>query len=235
MKLPLTLAVLASLLSVAALVSSRLGDRVGASQDKARGVLMRESSEASRLLELEAEVEELRRRLLERDLTPADVPAATGARTEAVDFATRAELEALREELMEAFAARPGPAPAPGQVDWGFKDRVESTLEQLERERQVEKLETWQAERLERLEETMPKIRDWLELTPSQGERMRSALLAQWEREAELTRRWQAGEDAGVLGEIKQEDRQAHRDELASFLTPAQLERYEERPDPGVK
>jgi hypothetical protein len=55
---------------------------------------------------------------------------------------------------------------------------------------------------------------------------MRSALLAQYDREAELTRRWQAGEDPAVLGELERSDGEAHIAELAGLLSTAQFERY---------
>ena len=52
----------------------------------------------------------------------------------------------------------------------------------------------------------MPRIEAGLELAPDQSSQTRSALLARYDREAELTRCWEAGEDP--IGEIKRSDRE---------------------------
>ena len=55
---------------------------------------------------------------------------------------------------------------------------------------------------------------------------MRTALLNKFERESELIRRWEAGEDDEILGEQKASDRETLRVELSRFLSPEQLETY---------
>ena len=48
----------------------------------------------------------------------------------------------------------------------------------------------------------------------------------EYEREADILRRWEEGEGDEVLGSMKLNDREVHRTELAAFLTEEQLETY---------
>ena len=73
---------------------------------------------------------------------------------------------------------------------------------------------------MERLDEAMPKIETLLELTQDQSGQMRSALLAQYDPEAELTRRWEAGEGPEILGEIKRDEGAASRGEACQPALP---------------
>lgn len=183
---------------------------------------------------LDALVEE-NQRLRER-LVALEMRASAGESRRApleADRVTREEFEALRDELRAALEG--APAAALAGAPEAFEERVASTLIELRRQEAVEKVRGWQEERIEQLDETLPKIESWLELTPAQSDRMRSALLTQYDREAELTRRWEAGEDPEVLGEVKRQDREAHFEDLSRFLGQDQLERYSERALRGGK
>lgn len=155
--------------------------------------------------------------------------------TNAEDPVTQEEFDAFRDEVREALAGGKALAAELTTGPEGFRDQVAESLTEILRDEAADKVRTWQEERLERLDETMPKVETWLELTPSQSDQMRSALLAQYDREAELTRRWEAGEDPVVLGELKLSDREAHLAQLELFLAPAQFESYSVSGDSGGK
>lgn len=136
------------------------------------------------------------------------------------------EFEAFQEEVREALEGLAGQSATGAAGEGDFKDQVATTLSEIRKDEAVGKVRAWQEERLERLDRTMPKMESWLQLSGDQSARMRSALLARYEREAELIRRWEAGESDEVLGEIKGSDREAHLSDVAAFLTPQQLDDY---------
>lgn len=156
-------------------------------------------------------------------------PTTESAPRQGADAVTRAEFDALRDEV-RGLLDRPAPlASSADTEDDAFKEQVATTLSQIRKDEAVAKVRANHEKRVERIDETMPKIDRWLELTPQQSSEMRSALLAQYERDAELARRWEEGEDDEVLGEIKRTDREAHIADVSAFLTPAQLETYSSR------
>jgi len=222
-KLPLTAALVALVLSVIALA------KLPNEPPPTEAVSVRPSATdavadlAARLSELAAENRELRERLAALERRPAP---SVRRQPVAGDWASKEELAELREELLAALAARGAEGSAAAADPAELEQRVASTLSKLRHAEAVEKVRSYHEERSERLEETLPKIEEWLELAPYQTEAMRTALLAQYEREAELVRRWEAGEDSELLGEQKTADREAHRADVTVFLTPAQLETY---------
>ena len=68
-----------------------------------------------------------------------------------------------------------------------------------------------------------------------QSGEMRTALEARYEREADLTMRWEAGEATEALGEQKRTDYETHQADLALILTPEQLATYRSRRGGGGK
>ena len=88
-------------------------------------------------------------------------------------------------------------------------------------------------EQAARLDETMPTLEEWLALTPHQADKMRSVLLSRLDRETEYLRLWEQGADEEILSELKVSDHEAHLEELAGFLTAAQLETYLSRGTAG--
>jgi hypothetical protein len=227
MKNPLLILLIAVSLSVTALALTFVNRNSAGSQAEAESVAVAHDPSDSLLLRVEDLWDEnraLRDRLSALELRP--LPASSSRVPVVTGFATLEEFEAFRDEVRELLDERKAiPAELANEPD-GFKDHVASTLAEIRQEESVEKARAWQEEGLERLEESMPKFDTWLELTPYQSEQMRSALLVQYDRNAELTRRWEAGEDTQVLGEVKRTDREAHLTELSVFLTPEQLEVY---------
>jgi len=236
MKGPLIVSLVALALSAVA-VTSMLRGPEALEPDEGLSALPAPGPEVELLARVEAlseENSELRERLTKLELRPAAQkrePAMQGfATVEEVDV-LRSELAALREEL-----ASPDMLPArPIEASPAFKDQVASTLTQLRKQERVDKVRSQLDRRLEHLEETMPKINEWLGLSAHQSNEMRSALLARYDRESELVRRWEAGEDPELLGEVKVADREAHRNDVRAFLTPDQLATYESRQSSGGK
>ncbi len=227
MRAALGMATLALLLGGVALLAA-LSGRGAPGPERDPPALARAAPNAelrARLDALASENRDLRERLALLEARPAPdarAPATAG-------LATVEELEALRAELRAAVAARARPDEGAGDAAPVFKERVAETLSEIRHEEAVAKVRSQQERRLERLDETMPKVEEWLGLSPYQSDRMRSALLVQYEREAELVRRWEAGEDPELLGERKVADREQHLAEVAAFLSAQQYETYAAR------
>lgn len=228
------LPVLAILISALALCVSFFpgdGEHDSASTDE----LAAPAPDRSTELELEALREETRALRDRLSLLETVVPEEerTPLTTSVV---TREEFEALREELLAAMKATKGPGPAgvsPSSPE--FKEQLATTLSEIQRDKTVAKIRAGQEKRLARLDETMPKLESSLGLTRDQSDRMRSALLARYEREDDLLIRWESGEDPEVLGEIKLADRETHRVELEGILSADQLQTYQQMGRRGGK
>lgn len=227
MKNQLLLPLLALAIGASALALTLIDRNAPAPRDGASSGAVAYDAEgafAARVEELIVENQALRKRLSALELQPV---ASSGSRTPVdAGYVAQEEFDAFRDEMLEALAGSKAMAAKLASGPDGFKDQVASTLSEIRKDEAFGKVRAWQEKRLDRLDQTMPKIETWLELTTNQSGKMRSALLAQYDREAELTRRWKAGEDAEVIGEVKRSDREAHITDLSGFLTPAQLERY---------
>jgi len=237
MKTPLVLSLLAIVIATATFVSSLVG---GGSEGRRDAVELPAASGPDLGAALDLRVEELaeenralRERLALLELRPEPAPAM---RTPVTDgLVPRDEFEAFRDEVREALALK-SPSGLKGPVGAaGLKEEVVQALGEVRKAEAAEKVAKWREGRVDRLDETMPKLEASLGLTSAQSAQMRSALLAQYDREAELTRRWQAGEDPEALGEIKGTDRETHLAELSGILTPEQLESYTTRRNRGGK
>lgn len=179
----------------------------------------------TRLDELAAANRELRARLDELEHRAAPLP-----RVPVADFASKEELEALRAEvrelvpeLIQRTAASPGadvPEPA------SFEDRVAETLTAIRKQEKVTAVREKQEQRVARLDQDVARIDEWLQLDRRQTDELRTALLAQYERETELRRLWEEGVEDELLGERKRSDLESFRSDLEVFLTPAQLETF---------
>ena len=181
--------------------------------------------------ELAAENMALRERLgaLELDQVPSgSARAAVGS-----GLVSQEEFEAFREEVRLALEKKGSASAQLAKNPEVLKGQVASALHDIRKAESVGKVRAFAEGRLERLDESMPKMEDWLGLTSDQSAKMRTALLAQYDREAELIRRWEAGEDDQVLGELKRSDRERHMTELSGFLSPGQLETYSSGGGPG--
>ena len=185
----------------------------------------------ARIGELAQENRELRDRLTSLELRPAPEQRApvTGA------FVSREEFDAFRDELLASLGGSrrlveaSHEKPPPMELE-DFREHVAGVLYDIRKQEAVAKFRSLD-ERTAELDEDMPRFEEWLELTRDQSDRMRSVLLAQYEREADIIRRWEEGEDPEVLGAMKRNDREVHREELAEVLTPEQFETYTSRMD----
>ena len=138
-------------------------------------------------------------------------------------YVSMEEFEELRNELRKS-TARTNAAPT---EPIAFKEQVAGALTEIRKNEAVEKVETYYEERSARLDEDVAKISDWLELSPYQEDEMRTALAAQYAREAEVARLWKTGEvEDEVLGEMKRADGEAFQADLARNLSPDQLETF---------
>ena len=236
MKAPLIVALLALVLSavaLAAMLTTALSTEPRATDPALPMVSAHDADILAQLKSLTEENRDLRDRLATLELMPASSPSQRAPVT--AGFVPKEEFEAFRDEVRLALGSSGTPDGEALTSLPGFKEQIADTLSEIRHEEAVGKVRTRIAARLAKLDETMPRIDEWLELTLQQSSSMRTALLAQYDREAELVRRWEAGEDSEVLGELKRSDREAHRDELAGFLTPAQLETYASRSGGGGK
>jgi hypothetical protein len=138
------------------------------------------------------------------------------------DFATRAELDELRKELARLQGLESGV----GVPEQGFEDQVKSALKQVRQEERVDGVRRYQDARRERLDKDMLGLRDALSLDSRQEEDLRAALLAQYDREDALTRLWEEGVEAEVLGEQKAEALSAFQADLESALTEEQVQSF---------
>ena len=234
MKNPLFLSSIAVALGVAAVVISLTGRRPVASYDTSGETTESRdgrSAEAHRIEALTQRIRDLNERLSALELVPVAPPSSRspGAST----FVSREEFDSLRREVLKALSGRGTAASKGDSASDEFRDQVAATLSEIRKAEAVRNVRAKQESQIERLNERMPKIEGWLELTPDQSTRMRSALLAQYDRDAELTRRWEEGESDEVLGEIKRTNRETHLTELGQILTPAQLETYSLRGGKG--
>ena len=168
---------------------------------------------------------------LEGRSAPPGPPAALSG------YATEEELAALREELRMALGLR---APLAGRerLDPGsavFEEQVAEALSALRKQERARGYRAKQEGRLQWIAETMPKIEQWLALTPAQSGEMRAALEMQLQRDAQVLAAWEAGDGGESLGQVKQQNLQTHYQELSVILTPEQLQTYWSRVNGGGK
>ena len=207
---------------VGALVALSLGPRRDASADPAPATLPAESDRelVARIDALVNENLELRERLAVLETRPE--PAA---RTAVGDYVELAEFEAFREQVLEALAGVDSQALQPQTFD----KKVADALTAIRKEEQFEKVRKSQEQRTKRLDDDVEKVTEWLELDTRQASRMRSALLAQYDREDEVRRLWEEGADDELLGDRKRESGELFRQDLDSFLSVEQSEQFWER------
>ena len=218
MKVSLIFSFLALALSGVAVVGMLLDSAARAPRTEGEVVPVSPAVDA----ELLAEVQALRERLAAVELQPAPVsqriPVTEG-------FVTKEDFAAFQDEVREALE---GSALASTLQVPAFKEQLADTMEQIQRDEAVAKTDASYRKRVESLDDRMAKLGDILGLDRRQASRLRSELLAKYERDADLTRRWQLGEDAEVLGEVKATNHRVHQEELSAILTLEQLARYQD-------
>tara|TARA_R110002072_G_scaffold80149_16_gene184406 strand:+ start:2252 stop:2953 length:702 start_codon:yes stop_codon:yes gene_type:complete len=180
--------------------------------------------------ELEARLDELseENRLLRDRLAMIESGAVQEERTPiAVRFASQAEFEMFRDEVRDALAGMSSGGPLASSLKSPeFRDQLTDTLGEIRQTEAEVAIQQKRDARFDGLDTRMPKLEAQLGLTGEQSTLMRAALAAQIDRQAELSRRYTAGEDAAVLGELKLSDYNTHQEELAGFLTEEQLTTY---------
>ena len=170
-----------------------------------------ESTRAALLDELMLRVSALEARSVE----PARSDASVADSSELLG-----ELEALRDELRAALAR--GDSGAAVVNPELLADQVVAVVETREKEEKIDAYSKYQSDRQERLDEDLEFLGEKLGLVADQSERLRSVILAQYEREAEQLRLWQAGSSDEVVGELKQQDGELFDEELTGVLTDEQ-------------
>lgn len=168
--------------------------------------------------ELSERLDELSLRLSALETRPTE-PSRSEALA-ATDSNLREELESLRADL-EAALARLGAGQA-GQPTEELVERVATAFETKKKEEQVAFASKYQSDRVARLDEDMAYLGEKLGLAGDQSERLRSALLAQYEREAEQLRLWQEGTSTELVEELKESDGELFDEELQGVLTEEQ-------------
>lgn len=176
---------------------------------------------AARLDELEAQNAALRARLAELELRPAVEPRvpviAEGALVAREDFeALRAEVERLASGADAERPLRPD----------ALEAEVAEALQTIREQERFEAVRASQEKRLARLDQDVLKLEEHLGLDRYQSDRMRTILLEQYQREAEVRRLWEEGAGDEVLGEHKRGAAETFRTQLAGVLSEEQLESF---------
>lgn len=175
---------------------------------------------AARVEALVAENRALRERLEVLELRPAVEARAPVVSLDGL--VPQEEFDAFKDSVEQALAGLGGASPPAG----GLKEQVAEALGTIRKEERVQSVKASQERRVAGLDETMPKLEERLGLSPYQSGRLRSALLAQYEREAELIRLWEQSVDDELLGQRKTDDLRTFSDELAGFLSEEQLDAF---------
>jgi hypothetical protein len=170
---------------------------------------------------IDAVVEE-NRRLRDRISMLEARPMETQRAPITEDFVTRAELEALRQELL-AQAADSG-AQSADPLRW--KAQVAEALTQVRKDEAVQSTRNFQEKRLARLDDDLLIVQAKLQLEPSQTSALRPVLQAAYDREAEVRRLWESGVDPQMLADRKAGDLEMFRTDIGRVLTPTQLDTY---------
>ena len=225
MKDPAPLALLALVLSLAALAGVLLDSPSGAAPESTPPT----SSEVdpqllTRLDELAAENQTLRRDLDRLEMALSAQAAAAGRSAVGGESLSEGELEQLVEQVRGELQAQPGVG-AVAPVD--FTEQVASSLETIQREEATRKAEQRGASRSEKLAEQLPKAAQALGLSSDQEFDLQAAITGWYEAEAQMTQMWSEGGASEELGAFKEQSYGALESSLQAILSPQQLEDYQ--------
>lgn len=106
-----------------------------------------------------------------------------------------------------------------------FREYVGTTITDMRKQEAVPRLSNLLG-RVEKMGETIESMENWLGLTHTQSDRMKSLLLSQLDLEIEYLKKWEQGADNDLLAELKASDRVARDQELSEFLSATQLRRF---------
>ena len=212
MKTPLIVSILALALGGGAVVAVLMNPGAPGREEDAVGPVVADPD-----ADLLAEVAALRERIAELEMVPVATPIERAPAPEG--FVTREDFAAFREEVL---AALDGSSLVSSIQVPEFKDTLEDTLDEINRDKAIEKTNASYQRRVDGIDDQMAKLDASLGLDRQQSNALRSELLAKYERDAEMSRRWHQGEDPEVIGEVKMTNHQMHQDGLSSILTPEQ-------------
>ena len=99
-------------------------------------------------------------------------------------------------------------------------------LKSIRKDERAEAVREYQEKRSERIDDDMVRLEKLLKLTPYQSSEVRTALIAQYEREAELRQMWEDGVDAAIVGERKRSDGETFKADLETVLDQDQVETF---------
>ncbi|MEM6672883.1 MAG: hypothetical protein AAF726_08555 [Planctomycetota bacterium] len=150
---------------------------------------------------------------------------------QAGDAVTRADLDALRDELM-AGASDTLPAAI---RDRELDESIEAVVIDLQKRQAVERFEQGLEKERGTVDDRVAKYGDWLNLDAGQRDRMREILVDRGERDAEIVRLWAQGTDDETLGQMKVDNEVQIQSQIESILGPDQLDRYRSRNSGGGK
>ena len=194
-----------------------------ASASSARPLEHQTKSEALSSLREQVNALQAQNAMLGKRLRAIETSAPGGpSRRPVGEFASRDEVEELRRTLAQ-LTVKP---PAPSSTSPHFKEQVAETLSTIRHEEAVARVKEQQDARAARLEHDVAQLSEKLALSPYQSGEMRTALSAQYEREDELVRRWEEGEDPQALGLTKRTDRETFRQDVERFLSAEQAESF---------
>lgn len=108
-------------------------------------------------------------------------------------------------------------------------EAVAEAIEELEKERRVSKAEAELGRDRESIDERVTAWADWLDLDTVQSEQLRTAFLAQSERDNELLLSWAAGTGDDAIRDMKRRNAEIHAQEIEAILRPDQLPRFREK------
>jgi hypothetical protein len=224
MKNPVPIALLALVLSLAALAGVLLDSPSGAAPDSAPPTPSAVDPQLlARLDELAADNEALR-----QDLGRLEMALSAQAAVERAPVGGEAlsegELEQLVEQVCGELQAQPGVG-AVAPVD--FTEQVASSLETIQREEATRKAEQRRASRSEKLAEQLPKAAQALGLSSDQEFDLQAAITGWYEAEAQMTQMWSEGGASEELGAFKEQSHGALESSLQAILSPQQLEDYQ--------
>lgn len=140
-------------------------------------------------------------------------------------YITREELEELLAEL-PAEGVQIGPGAFEQPYDAAVQEQLIQAVRSAEKARASEKFAAQQQFRLVRVDRDVAAAGKALDLTSSQAENLRNALLSNYDRDQYVLELWEGGATDEVLGQVKQENSTLFQTELGTFLTEEQLGTY---------
>lgn len=174
-----------------------------------------------RIEALEAENSALRERALALEMEPSV------DRAPAVGFTSEEDFEAFREEVRAALQELSSGSVLTAKVESPeFRDKLASTMQEIKVDEASRVAAAKLQSRLDSLDDHMLVLEGELGLTAQQSQSLRSALSDKYSNDAELRRRWRAGEDDQALGQLKRDNYSAHESALSGILSTDQLEAY---------